>query len=481
VGLREQAAHGVRWTSVSMATTTVVGVLQVAILARLLSRADFGLLAMIMTVVGFAQVYADMGFSAAIIYRQDATRDELSTLYWMNLAASFGLFFVMVATSPAVAVFYHQPGLQTAMIWASAIFLITPFGQQFQMLLQKQLLFKRLSVIEMLASVLGLCVAVTAALAHQGVYALIWGQLANAGTKSLLLAVYGWRNWRPHLHLRFGDLKGYLGFGLYQMGENSVYYWAANADYLFIGRFLGATPLGVYTIAYQLVVMPLVKLTPVLTRVSFPVFAKRQDDDPALRRGYCKVIELVAFVSWPLLVGLAATAPVAVLVLYGRRWTASILLVQLLVPMGMIQAIGGPSGSLFNAKGRADIGFWYNVGSSIVTVGVLYVAVHIGVAAVAASHSLISIATMPAELYLLWRVSRLRPLEYVRQLAAPAVTSGIMGVCVYATYLAIRGSLRPVPCLALLIAEGVAVYMVEWRLYRRDYMPELWRLLVSRA
>ena len=149
--------------------------------------------------------------------------------------------------------------------------------------------------------------------------------------------------------------------------------------------------------------------------------------------------------------------------------------------MGMIQAIGGPSGSLFNAKGRADIGFWYNVGSSIVTVGVLYVAVHIGVAAVAASHSLISIATMPAELYLLWRVSRLRPLEYVRQLAAPAVTSGIMGVCVYAPYLAIRGSLRPVPCLALLIAEGVAVYMVEWRLYRRDYMPELWRLLVSRA
>lgn len=481
MGLRQQAAHGVRWTSVSMGTTTIVGILQVAVLARLLTRADFGLMTMIMTVIGFAQVYADMGFSAAIIYRQDATNDELSTLYWTNLMASFGLFVVMVAVSPAVAAFYHQPGLQRAMIWASTVFLITPFGQQFQILLQKQLMFRRMSTFEMIASVLGLCVAVVSALAHQGVYALIWGQLTIAGTRSFLLTTYGWRTWRPRLHLRIPDLKGYFGFGMYQMGENTVSYWAANADYLFIGRFLGATPLGLYTIAYQLVVMPLVKLTPVLTRVSFPVFAKRQDDDAALRRGYCEVIELIAFATWPLLIGLAATAPVAMLVIYGARWAPSVILVQLLIPMGMMKAVGSPLGSILNSKGRADLGFWANVVTAVVTVTVLYFAAHAGVRAVAASHSLIQISLIPLELYLLWRISRLRPAEYFRRLTGPLLMSGVMGVCVYATYLAINALLRPLPCLIVLIVEGVGIYLVSWHLYRREYVSGLWRLLIARA
>ena len=271
--LRGSAVRGVKWTSVSMIATTVIGLVQLAILTRLLSRADFGLMAMIATVIGFAQVYADMGFSGAIIYRQDSSRDVLSSLYWTNLVASTGLFAVMIGVSPLVARFFHEPQLVRLMMVASLIFLITPLGQQFQMLLQRELLFKRLGIIEIVSSVLGLCVAVGTGLAHQGVYALIWAQLTAAGARALLLALYGWRHWTPCFHLRLADLRGYIGFGLYQMGERSIYYWAANIDYLLIGRYLGPEQLGVYTIAYNLVVMPLTKLTPVLTRVAFPILS----------------------------------------------------------------------------------------------------------------------------------------------------------------------------------------------------------------
>jgi O-antigen/teichoic acid export membrane protein len=153
VSLRLQAAGGVKWTAASMITTTVVGLVQLAVLTRLLTRADFGLMAMIMTVIGFAQVYGDMGFSSAIIYRQDATRDQLSTLYWANLIGSFGIF---VSSSPSS----HRsrprssasPTCSRPMLVASLIFLITPFGQQFQMLLQKELLFRRLAAIEISAA-----------------------------------------------------------------------------------------------------------------------------------------------------------------------------------------------------------------------------------------------------------------------------------------------------------------------------------------
>jgi O-antigen/teichoic acid export membrane protein len=464
-----------------MLTTTIVGVVQLAVLTRLLSRADFGLMAMIVTVVGFAQVYADMGFSGAIIYRQDATRDQLSTLYWTNLVVSFGLFLVVAASSPFVAAFFHQPGLRRPMLWASLLFLVTPFGQQFQMLLQKDLLFKRLGLIEITSSLLGLAVAVASGIAHQGVYALIWAQLASATAKATLLAAYGWRHWRPCFHVRFADLKGYIGFGAYQMGERSIYYWAANIDYLLIGRFLGAAPLGLYTIAFQLVVVPVNKLSPVLTRVAFPVFSKRQHDDAALRRGYCDLIQLVAFASFPLLIGLAATGPVAVKAIFGAAWLPSVILVRLLVPMGMLMAIGSPSGSLYLAKGRADLGFWYNVVNTAVIVAALYAAVHYGTRAVSASQSLVALVMTPLELYLLWWVSRLRPLAYLRCLAMPALCSGIMGACVFATYLGARSLLPASACLALLVVEGIAVYVALWSLLRREYIPDLWRLLRARG
>lgn len=477
MSLRRQAVSGVKWTTVSMVCTTATGLVQLAVLTRLLSHADFGLMSMIMTVVGFAQVYADMGFSGAIIYRRDTTNEQLSTLYWMNLIASTGLFLIVLAVSPWVAAFFHEPGLRTPLMVTSLIFLITPVGQQFQMLLMKSFLFRRLAMIEILSALLGLVVAVSAALAHQGVYSLIYAQIASAAARAGMLAWYGYRHWAPRRHFRLSDLKGYFSFGLYQMGERSIYYWAANIDYLLIGRFLGAGPLGIYTIAFNLVVVPVTKLSPVLTRVAFPVFATRQHDDAALRRGYCEVVELVAFITFPLLVGLAASAPVAIVAVFGASWTGSVILVQLLTPMGMLKSIGSPTGSLFLAKGRADVGFWCNVAYAAATVVVLWLVVRFGTEAVAASHSAIAIAFIPVELYALWLVSRLRPADYLRRLVTPLAASSIMGAIVYASCVVLRDRLSPATCLGVLVAEGAIVYVVLWRLLRRDYMWGLWRML----
>jgi len=227
--------------------------------------------------------------------------------------------------------------------------------------------------------------------------------------------------------------------------------------------------------------MPLTKLTPVLTRVAYPVFAKRQNDDAALRRGYLELIELVAFTTFPLLVGLAASASVAVVTLFGAAWVPSVLLVQLLTPMGMTKTISSPSGSLLLAKGRADIGFWFNVINTAVTVGVLYVAVRFGTAAVAAAHSALGVVALPLELYFLWRVTRLQAGAYLRRLFKPLLTSVVMGTCVYLTCLAVRDVLPEPVALGLLVAEGAAVYFIMWRLVARDYIPSLWHHLRARG
>lgn len=466
----------------SSVVVTVVGIVQLAVLTRLLDRADFGLMAMVTTVVGFAQVFADMGVSNAIIYRQDATRRQLSSLYWTNLIAGAVLYGVIVAVSPVVSHFFRQPELRSLLVWAGLVFLITPWGQQFQVLLQKDLVFRTLAFVEVGSAATGMAVAIGAAVAGAGVYALVWGVLAQALARATSLAVQGWRTWRPHLHLAWGDLRGFIGFGLYQMGERAIYYWAANIDYLLIGRFLGPEQLGIYSIAYGLVVLPLSKINPILTRVAFPVFARRQHDDAALRRGFGELLTLVSAVTFPLLVGLAATASVAIPVLFGSQWEPSVVLVQILVVMALFKCVSNPTGSLFLAKGRADFGFWINVAQTAVTMVALYLVVGEGVRAVAWGHVGVQAGFFFVEYWLIRRICGLRFGAYLRSLADPTGFALAMGAAVYALLLVLHPRVASeVVVFVAVVTAGVAVYAGLWLVLRRAYVGELWRLLVSRG
>lgn len=480
--LRGSAVRGVKWTTLSMVSVTVIGLVQLAILARLLNTSDFGLMSMISTVVGFAQVYADMGVSNAIIYRQDANRDQLSSLYWASIIVSVALGVLVAAAAPLVAAFFHEPSLTQPLRLVCLTFVITPLGQQFQVLLQRDLEFGILARRDIGASLSGLIVATATAAAGFGVYALVWGQLTQATVRAVTTTVVGWRRWRPRLHLRWGDLKGFLSFGLYQLGERSIYYWAANIDYLLIGRYLGSAPLGVYTIAYNLVEMPLTKLNPVLTKVAFPVFARKQDDPAALRRGFGELIELVASATFPLLIGLGVTAPVAVPAFFGSGWDAAVVLVQIMIVMGLAKCLSNPLGSVLLAKGRADVGFWLNVAGTAVTVVVLWSVVGYGTSAVAWGHTAVNAAFFFVELWLIRRILEVRARDYVSRLARPVATTAVMGLAVGALWFALGGAgLGDILELTLLVAAGVATYLIAWRVISPTYLRHYWRLLFGRG
>jgi O-antigen/teichoic acid export membrane protein len=215
--------------------------------------------------------------------------------------------------------------------------------------------------VEVAAAAFGTFASIALALLDYGIYALIFGQVLGGALDSVLLAIIGWRRWAPQFHYRLKDLKSFAGFGAFQMGERCANIFAANIDYMLIGRMLGPVVLGSYTIAYQLIIAPVTRINPILTRVAFPIFAKKQNDDSALRLGYLEISKFLALVVSPLLAGVAAGAPVLVPVLLGSRWNDAIVLVQILAPMGLLKTFANPIGSILMAKGRADIGFWINV------------------------------------------------------------------------------------------------------------------------
>jgi len=376
--LKKIGAKGAKWTTVSAAIVTILQMVQITILARILGPDAFGLMAMVMFVVGFAQLYADMGLGEAIIHYQDTTHKQLSSLYWLNIFAGIGVFFLVIISTPLVIAFYGEPRLGGLLYWAALVFIITPLGQQFQFLLQKNLRFQSLATIEIISAVMGTTIAIVSALAGQGVYSLIWGLLSNSASKALMLLNIGLMAWQPHWHFSFRDIRGYISFGLYRMGGLSINYINSRADQLIIGSLLGSQILGYYNLAWNLAIQPILKINPIITRIAFPLFAKIQTDNERLKRGYFMMLKVLSMINFPLLFGLAAVSPLLVLQLFGEQWLPSVILVQILALVAIFRSIVNPIGTLLLAKGRVDLSFKWSMGILSTSVPGVYLGCQFG-------------------------------------------------------------------------------------------------------
>lgn len=361
MSLKAQATSGIRWSTLSSVISTVADLGRTIVLAWYLSAIDFGLMAMVSVIIGLAQRYSDLGIGAAIIHRQDATDDQLSSLYWLNVISGFAACILVWVSTPLVVWFFHEPRLRALLAVVAIFFVVLAIGQQFELLLQKELAFKTLTIVEGATSAANLIVAVTLAVMGFGVWALVYSFLLSGCVKTILLLVYGMQLHRPRLHFRRADLKGYISFGLYQMGERTLSYISQRLDQILIGSLVGTAALGYYNFAFNLTVRPVSRINPIATRVAFPVFSRLQTETETLKRGYLKVVGLLATVNAPILLGLAAVAPTAIPLIFGWKWLPSVVLVQILCFVSFSRSIWNPIGSLQLAKGRADLGFYFNI------------------------------------------------------------------------------------------------------------------------
>ncbi|WP_236890966.1 MOP flippase family protein [Desulfoluna limicola] len=461
MNLKQKAVSGLKWNSISMVVMTGLQVFTLTALARLLSPSDFGLMGMIMVVIGFAQSFADMGISNAIIQHQNTRMDQLSSLYWLNLLSGVTVYIIICVSAPLVVAFYEEPRLSRMIYLTALIFLITPLGQLFQSLMQKELMFEQLAKIEVACSIVNSIVSIVLAYNNFGVYALIWGQLARTLISVLLLSVRGWNYWQPRFHFTRSDLDGFLGFGVYQMGERTVNYLSANIDYLIIGHRMGPAALGYYTLAYQLAIFPLMKINPVITKVAFPIFSKIQSDNLRLQKGYCRIINIITTVSFPMMAGLFIVAPEFIDLFLGDQWLHSIIIVKILCVVGALKSLGNPVGSIILAKGKANIGFYFN----IVAVTIVSVAVVIGsqwsatcvAAALLVAQVILFIFLQPIANNLI----NLRLSKYMVAIKSPFVCTLVMVAVAYILKAGIH-SLNTLMIFALTVSVGMITYITVY-------------------
>ncbi|SDT59616.1 MOP flippase family protein [Bradyrhizobium canariense] len=478
MSLRRAATKGVKWTGASGVAVSALQSLRLVIVARLLSPEDFGLMAMIMVPMGFAGTFADTGFSDAIIYRQETTKEQVSSLYWTTWLTGLIIFGVLIAATPLAAQFYREPRINSLLPWTAVYFLIGPVGQQFKSLLQRDLRFREIAAIEIAAAVAGTIATIGLALLGYGIYALIFGQLLSGAVDSVLLAVVGWKKWAPSLHYRLRDLKEYASFGAYQIGERCANMFSSNVDYLLIGRVLGPVVLGPYTLAYQLIVAPVLRINPILTRVAFPIFAKRQNDPAVLRTGYLEISKFLALVSCPILVGVAAGAPVFVPVLLGDRWSAAIQLVEILAPVGILKTFANPSGSILLAKGRANLSFWLNVYVAVEYLIVFSIFVKSGTTAIAVAYLIMGFINFILGQVLINYLLGLTWRTYLGAIASCTVSALVMGIIVRFSWYVIEPKIGvSLLSAALLVFIGAVVYSLCILVSEQSYVRNMINLV----
>jgi O-antigen/teichoic acid export membrane protein len=480
--ITKQFLGGVKWTGISTIIITIVQLAQFAILARVLSPEDFGIMSMITVVIVFSQVFSDMGISSAIIQRQDINKQQLSSLYWLNLMAGVGVFIIVLLISPLIADFYKEPRLTDLLFYVAFIFLITPIGQQFQYLLQKELKFNVLAKVEVISIVIGSITTIVLAILEYGVLSLVIGQITTATLKALYLAIIGWSTWSPELRFKLKDLKGYISFGAYQMGSRTVNYIASNIDYILIGRYLGSEALGIYSLAYQLIVIPVTKINPIITKVAFPVFSLNQTDNSIISKSFISMTKVLSIVTFPILIGLMAISDVLVPVVFGAGWNDAIPVIQILAVLGMLRVLMNPNGSVLLAKGRADLGFIWDLGVAIFNGLAIWFVVEKGVNYVALVYVAVSAINFVLGRKLLHYVIELDSRKYFTSLVKPFIISCGMGIGVYAAtaYLGYIGLEKSTLLLIGLILLGVLLYSLFFFFIDRAFISQIKNIVLRK-
>ncbi|UFH54468.1 MOP flippase family protein [Spirosoma sp. KNUC1025] len=370
---KQEAISGGKWMTTSTAISTLFQFGQVAILARLLEPSAFGIVSVSTLMIAFFGIFANLGFSNSIIYKQEEDQQVLSTIYLLNLALGLLIGLVIFFSWPLVVGYYKEPRLENVIKLSSLYFLIVYVGQIYFFLLQKELRFKSVASIDITGTIVG--TAVTILLAYNGLaeLALILGQLVQQTVKSTLQIMYGAKLFKPVLKFDLNLIKDHLRFGLYNVGDSLVGFIQANSDNILVGGMLGVKQLGYYTLASQLAVFPINRLNPIILQVAYPILARFKGDTNELKKSYLTILDLLSFINLPLLAGLFITADSLVPLFYGPGWEPTILLIRIFVFVSIFTFMSNPLFTLAFSKGKPKLLFALNVLTLCVKIPLVYI------------------------------------------------------------------------------------------------------------
>ncbi len=451
--LKGRSVRGGLLTLTSQGAQFVLQSISTVVLARLLTPADFGLVAMVTAVTGLAAAFADLGLSEATIQRQDITQDQVTALFWINVGVGLGLTLITASLAPFLAWFYREPRLKDITLLLSLNFLMGGLRVQHDALLKRQMRFWSVAIRDVLSLALAVPLAILVVLKGGG----YWGIIVLPLTWTFTRMALSWLmvRWVPGLPRRNAQVGSLVIFGGNVAASYLLYNLNRGADSVLIGWHLGVYPLGLYSRAYNLLMLPVRQLNIPVSSVAIPIFSRLHSDPERLARFYLRAASLIMWIATPVFGYLfVAAQPVIVLVL-GRQWHAAAPVFQILVISALGQLLLDSTVWLFVSRGQSAQLFKLLLVISPIIVGSFAVGLPFGIRGVALSGSLALLAILPWILKYAFRGTPLTLTRLGQAILCP-ITLSFAGICLAELTLRLFAPQRIVPQL-LVAALGFAM------------------------
>ena len=456
--------RGVSWKLTGSFGQQILRVGFALILARLLAPEDFGLAAMAMVVAGLVIAFSDLGLGAALIQRTAIDERDRSTVFWTSLGFGVLLTAAGIALAGPISHFYGEPAVQGLMAALSLSFVISALGATQRALLLREMDFRRLELAGVASIVVGGVVSVCGAAAGWGAWALVAQQLGTVTVGAALLWLVC--TWRPKRTFSRASVRSLGGYGADVLGTRIAYRTQESALPLIVGHSLGPSPLGIFTIAYTVILVPLTRLAIPIGDVLLPAFSRLQHDRAQMSGYWVRAITVLAGVCAPAMLGLVIVAPELVAVVLGDQWTDAVPVIQILAWVGLLQALGAWNSTVLMGLGKTRTMLRVTLLLLVLYVASFVVGVRWGLIGVSITYAITE--TVLGGFYF-WIVTRALGIPFtapLRALGGVAQATLLMGIAVAALELALDTTqLAPAIQLAIVVAAGVVLYALAlaWR------------------
>jgi PST family polysaccharide transporter len=444
-----------------------------------LPTSDFGLISMATVVTGFAMLFRDFGTAAAIIQRHETTPQVLDSVFVFNIAIGISLAAGIALLSPVAAWAFSEPRLPELLCLLVLVFPVGALGLVHQALLERASNFRPVAVIESVAAVLGLATAILGAVLGWGVYSLVMQILVSACITTACL--WFTSSWRPGTGGSFAEIRGVWDFAGNLVGFNVFNYFARNADNMLIGRFLGAAELGIYSIAYRLMTLPLQVVSVVVGRALFPVLSRMQHDPERLSAAYLRALAAATLVNAPLLMGFFALRESFVDVMIGPKWMPVADLLTWLLPVALLQSVGTTVGTLYLAMGRTDVMLKWGIFGGTVIVAGFCVGLQWGMQGLVIGYAIVNAAIFLPSLIIPFRFVGLKVSRVLITLLPSLLNSLAMAILITVVDRVWDGFMdAPAIRLLLLITLGVLSFAVLAYTFQRNLLHDILQAFTRR-
>lgn len=362
--LKSKTISGMIWSAVHRFGNMGISFVSNIVLARMLTPEDYGCIGMLAIFIVLSNTFVDGGFGSALIQKKEPTQQDYSTIFWWNIFISVLLYGLLYFSAPFIAEFYHMPLLSSVLRVQGVVLIINSLNIIQTNQLRKQLKFKRLANVTIIAHIIAAVSAIGLAWKGCGVWALVAQQIIANTFISIMLWILN--KWLPDFSFSKESFKQLFGFGSFILISNLINTFCNNIQGLLIGRFFSPTTMGYYTQAHRLEAIASQSFSSVVDQVSYPVLSKFQNDNNAMKSVIQKFMVLSSFITFPMMLILILIAKALILFLYGEKWLECVPYFQILCIAGMAMCLQGVLYFAVASKGKSkDLFVWTIIKRSI--------------------------------------------------------------------------------------------------------------------